>query len=120
MLMMLRSISLRRMWEHKVRTLLTVIGIALGVAGYLAVEMITATLNDSFSRMIDQVTGRVELQVYGGELGVDESVLAELEGQPSLFATLPVIQTMTKVAVGSASVYVFFTVKMDKSIPAFA
>jgi putative ABC transport system permease protein len=93
---MLRTISLRRMWEHKLRTFLTIVGIALGVAGFIAVEMITDTLKDSFARMIDQVAGRVQLQVTGGDSGVDEALLKRLTGNPDLAAALPVIQVMTK------------------------
>ena len=96
MLYMIWTISLRRMWEHKLRTALTIIGIALGVAGYIAVQMITDTLQDSFSHMIDQVAGRVQLEVYGSDAGVDESVLKQLEGMPELSVALPVIQVTTK------------------------
>ncbi len=98
---MIRTISLRRMWEHKVRTLLTVIGIALGVAGFIAVEMITDTLSDSFARMVDQVAGRVQLQVVGGDSGVEEAVLKQLESFPDLQAALPVIQVNTKAVDGT-------------------
>ena len=93
---MIRAISLRRMLEHKLRTTLTILGIALGVAGFIAVQMITATLSDSFSRMIDQVAGRVQLQITSGETGVEESVLKQIQGQPDLYAALPVIQAVTR------------------------
>lgn len=114
MLFMIRSISLRRMWEHKVRTFLTVVGIALGVAGYIAVGMITDTLNDSFSRMIDQVAGRVQLQIYGGDSGVEEGLLAQLEEHPLLAAALPVIQTTTKAADGQSVMILAVDTLTDK------
>ncbi|MHA1568664.1 MAG: FtsX-like permease family protein, partial [Alphaproteobacteria bacterium] len=99
---MIKTISLRRMWEHKLRTILTIVGIALGVAGYIAVDMITNTLTDSFSRMIDEVAGKVQLQVYGGEAGVDEAVYEEIKDHPALRVALPVIQTSTKSADGQS------------------
>jgi len=115
MLFMIRTISLRRMWEHKVRTILTVVGIALGVAGYIAVEMITGTLTDSFSRMIDQVAGRVQLQIDAGEAGVEESLLEPLQNHPSLFAALPIIQTNTKSADGQSLLILAVDTLNDKA-----
>jgi putative ABC transport system permease protein len=100
---LLRTVSLRRMTEHWPRTILTIVGIALGVAGFIAVQMIVDTLRDSYSRMVDQVAGRVQLQICAGDAGVAESVLAEVQGLPDIAAALPRIQPITRAADGPAA-----------------
>ncbi len=104
MLHLLRVISIRRMAEHPIRTLLTILGIALGVAAYISVQMIIDTMADSFSSMVDSVSGKIELQISGGESGVDEQVYDTLDQRdeknnlliPGLAAALPTIQNITK------------------------
>jgi len=103
---LLRTVSLRRMVEHPFRTLLAIMGIALGVAAFISVQMIIDTMADSFASMVDAVSGKVELQISGGESGVDESAHEALNRRNEqgelvingLSAALPTIQTITKYA----------------------
>lgn len=101
---LLRNITLRRLFEHPFRTALTILGISLGVAAFISVRIILDTMSDSFSQMIDTVSGRVQLQITGGELGVDEDVYRQLTEQdangrlpvPGLRTALPTIQAVTR------------------------
>jgi putative ABC transport system permease protein len=60
--------------RHRVRSLLTFLGIALGVAVITAISMVNRTLMTSFQRTIDLVAGKAVLQVVNGESGVLESL----------------------------------------------
>ncbi|MCL4235199.1 MAG: ABC transporter permease, partial [Deltaproteobacteria bacterium] len=101
---LLRNITLRRLFEHPFRTALTILGISLGVAAFISVRIILDTMSDSFSSMIDTVSGRVQLQITGGELGVDEDIYRQLTEQdaqgrlpvPGLRTALPTIQAITR------------------------
>ncbi|MBZ0271306.1 ABC transporter permease [bacterium] len=100
-----RTVTLRRYREHPLRTALTLTGVALGVAANIAVQMILATMTDSFSSMIDAVAGKVELQITGGEAGVAEELYERLsrgeageKAVPGVAAVIPTIQTVTKFA----------------------
>ncbi|MCB1152902.1 ABC transporter permease [bacterium] len=104
MLTLLRTVTLPRLREHPLRTALTVLGITLGVGAFVAVQMILTTLSESYAGMIDTVSGKVSLQITGGEIGVAEDVLTKLQQRkhdgvdeiPGLRAALPTIQTITK------------------------
>ena len=98
----LRAISLRMALDHKFRTFLTVIGIALGVAAYIGVTILSSTITDSFTRMIDLITGKVNLQITGGPTGVEESVLDRVKAIPEVKAAVPTIQTYSKTQDGQA------------------
>ena len=101
---LLRTVSARRLLEHPWRTLLTVLGIALGVASFVSVQMILQTMTASFASMIDAVSGKAKLQITGGESGVDDAiydVLQQRDGAgrlpvPGLAAAAPTIQAVTK------------------------
>ena len=101
---LLRTVSARRLVEHPFRTLLTIVGIALGVASLVSVQMILHTMTDSFASMIDAVAGKAKLQITGGETGVDDAIYDVLQKKdaagrlpvPGLAAAAPTIQIVTK------------------------
>jgi putative ABC transport system permease protein len=103
---LIRRVSFPRLIEHPLRTFLTVLGIALGVASSISVQMITDTMSDSFSSMIDAVSGKAALQISGGEIGVAEELYDRLQARDEnnrppirgLHAAMPTIQTVTKFA----------------------
>ncbi|NLH47729.1 MAG: FtsX-like permease family protein [Myxococcales bacterium] len=101
---LLRTVSLRRFGEHPIRTLLTIVGIALGVASFVSVQMILHTISDSFSSMIDAISGKAQLQISQENTGVEEAVFEQLRTKddqgrypvPEIENILPTIQTITR------------------------
>ncbi|MBZ0272650.1 FtsX-like permease family protein [bacterium] len=99
-----RLASIRRIVEHPVRTVLTILGIALGVAAYISVRMILDTMSDSYASMIDTVAGKARLQITGGEAGVSEDAWERLSARDDrggaavegVVAALPTIQYVTR------------------------
>ncbi|MGH7828037.1 MAG: FtsX-like permease family protein [Candidatus Binatia bacterium] len=82
-LRLLRSVSWGHLRRHRVRTLLTFLGIALGVAVIVAIAMVNRSLTSSFQSTIDQIAGKAVLQVSNGESGIRESlfpVIRDTEG----------------------------------------
>lgn len=80
---LLRFVSWRHLRRHRVRTALTVLGIALGVAVIVAIAMVNRSLTRSFQSTIDQIAGKAVLQVANGESGIRESlfpVIRDTEG----------------------------------------
>lgn len=53
----------RHLWLHKARTLLTVLGIAFGVALVYAVTVSQKTVVNSFSDFVDSLSGQADLQI---------------------------------------------------------
>ncbi len=74
MLLLLRTISWRHFRLHRLRTLLTFLGIVLGVAVIVAIAMVNRSLATSFQSTIEQIAGKAVLQVSNAESGVPESL----------------------------------------------
>ena len=74
MLRLLRTISWRHWRGHKLRTALTFLGIAFGVAVIIAIAVVNRSLTSSFQSTIDQIAGKAVLQVANGESGIAESL----------------------------------------------
>ena len=100
MLNALPMIARYHMVERPVRTAMTVLGIALGVAVFVAIRTANVDVLKSFEDAVLAVAGRATLQVSGGEMGLDERVIAALRRQPGVLAASPVLQQSTRVAAG--------------------
>ena len=81
---LLRWISLRHLREEPGRTLLTLFGVALGVAVFLAIRLANASALASFSATVDAVAGRANLQVSGGSGGFDERLFLRVRRLPGI------------------------------------
>jgi putative ABC transport system permease protein len=89
---LLRWISLRHLWEEPGRTLLTLTGVALGVGVFLAIRLANTSALASFTRTVDAVSGRANLQVAGGSGGFDERHFPRVRRVPGVQAAAPVVQ----------------------------
>ncbi len=76
MLRLLNTISWRHLRHHRLRTFLTFLGMALGVAVIVAIALVNRALTTSFQSTIEQIAGKAVLQVSNSESGMDERVLA--------------------------------------------
>ncbi len=86
--------------ERPVRTLLTVVGVALGVSASVAVRTANEDVLRSFQETVMAVAGAATLQVSGGELGLDETVIAVVRKHPDVMSASPVIEQGARVAAG--------------------
>src|ERR1044072_5189207 len=78
MLRLLRTISWRHVQHHRLRTSLTFLGMALGVAVIVAIAMVNRALTTSFQSTIEQIAGKAVLQVSNSESGMNEAVLPQV------------------------------------------
>jgi putative ABC transport system permease protein len=74
MFTLLRTISWRHVQRHRLRTLLTFLGMALGVAVIVAIALVNRSLSTSFQSTIEQIAGKAVLQVSNAESGIPESI----------------------------------------------
>ena len=74
-MILLRLISWPYFRKHVLRTLLTTAGIVLGVAVFVGMHTANQSVLFAFSRTVDRIAGKTELQVTAGETGFDEDVL---------------------------------------------
>lgn len=100
MLKTLPIIARSHVLERPGRTAMTILGIALGVAVSVAIRTANVEVLRSFEEAVLTVAGRTTLQVSGGELGLDERVIALLRAQPGVVSASPVVQRQAQVAEG--------------------
>jgi putative ABC transport system permease protein len=79
-----RKVSLRYFAAQRVRTAITVLGIALGVAAMVSVRFFAAALPAAYARMIEELAGKAALQVTNGDVGVGETLLDEVRAAPGV------------------------------------
>ncbi|MEO8258543.1 MAG: FtsX-like permease family protein [Acidobacteriota bacterium] len=101
-MILLRLISWPYFRRHVLRTLLTTAGIVLGVAVFVGMHTANQSVLFAFSRTVDRIAGKTELQVTAGETGFDEGVLERVQASPSVRLAVPVIEAVvdTRIAGG--------------------
>ncbi|MEW6684181.1 MAG: FtsX-like permease family protein [Nitrospirota bacterium] len=91
MSLLLRFTTLRHLSRAKLRSALTVAGLALGVALYVAIRLCNESVSASFRDTVTGVSGAATLEVIGGERGFDERALETVVTTPGVLAAAPVI-----------------------------
>lgn len=75
MIALLRLVSLRHLFDNPLRSLLTIVGVTVGVATMIGVASINRAVMRSFRSTIDQVAGKSDLVVSGASTGFDDSTV---------------------------------------------
>jgi putative ABC transport system permease protein len=91
---LLRLISWPYFRKHVLRTLLTTAGIVLGVAVFVGMHTANQSVLFAFSRTVDRIAGKTDLQVTAGETGFDEDVLDHVQAASSVRVAVPVIEAV--------------------------
>ena len=90
---------IRRQWQsHGLRTGLTILGIALGVAVLFAVRTANLTLIQSLTVTVEKLAGKATLQIVGAEGGFPESVWDTVRDTPGVRIAQPVIEVLANTA----------------------
>src|SRR5436190_15459251 len=99
-MILLRLISWPYFRKHVLRTALTTAGIVLGVAVFVGMHTANQSVLFAFSRTVDRIAGKTELQVTAGETGFDEDVLEKVQAASTVRVAVPVIEAVvdTKIA----------------------
>ncbi len=91
MLRLLRLFNYRHLRRRPLETMLCLLGIAIGVAVILGIDLANENALASFRRSVEVVTGRATHQILGGPNGIADSLAAHVLKQPRLQAA-PIIE----------------------------
>jgi putative ABC transport system permease protein len=94
----LALITWKQWRQHKLRTVLTLLGIALGVAVFFGVRTANLTLLSSLTTTIEKLAGKATLQITGGDSGFPESVWETVKDTPGVRVAQPVIEVIGNTA----------------------
>jgi putative ABC transport system permease protein len=117
-MVLLRLISWPYFRRHVLRTLLTTAGIVLGVAVFVGMHTANQSVLFAFSRTVDRIAGKTELQVTAGETGFDEDVLEKVQASPSVRVAVPVVEAVVDTRIAGQGTILILGVDMtgDRSL----
>jgi putative ABC transport system permease protein len=95
-MILLRLISWPYARKHVLRTILTTVGIALGVAVFVGMNAANESVLAAFSKTVDRIAGKTELQITAGEAGFPEDVLERVQSAPGVRVAVPVIEAIVR------------------------
>lgn len=85
------------MLRHPWQLGLSILGVALGVAVVVAIDLANGSASRAFALSTETVTGRATHQIVGGATGLDETLYPKLNA-PGLHAKAPVVEGYISVA----------------------
>ncbi len=94
----LAEITWKQWRMHRLRTFLTLLGIALGVAVLFAVWTANLTLLSSLTLTIEKLAGKATLQIVGDEGGFPEAVWDVVKETEGVRIAQPVIEVLANTA----------------------
>jgi putative ABC transport system permease protein len=97
-----RRVIVRRLVEEWPRTLLTLLGVGLGVAVFVAIRLASHSALASFGDTVDAVAGKANLEVSASSEGMDERLFPILRRAPGVQAAAPVIEVVARARRGGA------------------
>ena len=91
---LLRLLSLPYFAKHRLRSLLTLAGIALGVAVLVAMYEANQSVLAGLRQTIAQIAGAAELQVSAGDTGIPEELLDRVRSVAEVGSASPVVEAV--------------------------
>ena len=74
------DVTLPSLREHRLRTILTLLGVTIGTQVVIGIALINRSVVGSFAHTVETIAGRADLQVSNGSAGVPRS---KVKGQMS-------------------------------------
>lgn len=99
----LTLVTIRQWGLHKLRLILTLSGIALGVAVFFAVRTANTTLVGSLATTVEKLAGQATLQVSAGEASFHQDALKIVRSTPGVKLAEPVIERVAQTALADSS-----------------
>jgi len=87
-------LSLRTLLRNPIQFVIMILGIALGVAVMVSIDLANASAARAFDLSTSAITGRATHSIVAGEQGVDEALYVRLQTNPrwrNLFESAPLI-----------------------------
>ena len=92
MIALLRLIAARHLALARGRTLLTLLGICIGVAAVVGITSLNASVLSAFNNMVESISRSSDLQVSSGEAGLPDTVLEQVRNTPGVATASPLLE----------------------------
>src|SRR5215203_3330989 len=91
---------LRPLIAEKIRTITTVLGVSLGIAVAIAIQLTNESSVRGFATALETVAGKTAVEIVGSGTGVDETLIAQLGWLREYGVVSPVIEGSAAIVVG--------------------
>ncbi len=91
---------LRPLLAEKIRTITTVLGVSLGIAVVIAIQLTNESSVRGFETALETVAGKTAIEIVGSGTGVDESVIPEIGWLREYGVVSPVIEGSAAILIG--------------------
>jgi putative ABC transport system permease protein len=91
MMSLLRLVTLQYLRQNPLRTGLTILGVAFGVAIFVAIRVSNLSTLRAFAETVDAVSGRTQLHIVGEVASIDQALYPRVRSMPGLAAAVPVV-----------------------------
>ena len=98
-----RQFILRPLISEKIRTITTVLGVSLGIAVVIAIQLTNASSVRGFETALETVAGKTAIEIIGAGTGVDETCCRELVWLREFGIISPVIEGSAALVVGDVA-----------------
>jgi len=117
-MILLRLLTWPYVRKHKLRTILTIAGIALGVIIFVGMRTANDSVMYGFQKTVDRLAGKAQLQVTAGETGFPEEMLERVQAVPEVDIAVPVIEATVKTGIEGQGNILILAVDMtgDRSL----
>ena len=93
---------LRPLLAEKIRTITTVLGVSLGIAVVIAIQLTNESSVRGFETALETVAGKTAVEIVGSGTGVDESIMPAIGWLRDYGIVSPVIEGSAAIVVGDA------------------
>jgi len=88
----LLRLAWRHIWRRPLQSAFLVIGVAIGVAMIVAIDLANGSAGRAFTLGTETITGKATHQIVGGPSGIDESVYVQLRRELGYRLSAPVVE----------------------------
>jgi putative ABC transport system permease protein len=92
LLNLFRFVGLRHLQLKPARTILTILGVSLGIMLFVGINVINQSTLSAFRENIDAVAGKAQLTVSAGDAGFSETILEKIEKTAGIRHSVPMIE----------------------------
>jgi putative ABC transport system permease protein len=104
-LAILRDVSLPSLRAHRLRTVLTLLGIVLATQMVVAIRLISRSVVESFQRTAATIAGTVDYQLSNGSAGVPEELVYTIAAVPGVASASGLAHGTFTTAAGELTVF---------------
>ena len=95
-----RQFILRPLINEKIRTITTVLGVSIGIAVVIAIQLTNASSVKGFEVALETIAGKTAIEIIGSGTGVDEALIPQLGWLREFGIVSPVIEGNAALVVG--------------------